>query len=284
MKNILLLALLLVTTLLPGCALASREIDGISLRGGLQAWVDAPLEGSVLTLPVDYSLVCHGSDPSGVQALEFNVNEQVFAVVSNPDPGETLFNASQSWQPVIAGLYTIRCRAQNSAGEWSTYASVQVSVVAEMGTLTPTLTFTPAETATSTATSTSTLTPTAAVLTFTSSVSTNVFEYQRDCIPSPGEVTITAKLSSTAGVKSLYLYFRLESSALSLVTAWSTGLLMTPGLGGYTSTISWGDIPQLPQISGSSAVFAYQFVVVDMSGSIVARSQVFKDITLNPCD
>jgi len=284
MKNIILLALLLITSLLPGCAPASNEIAGLSLRGGLQAWVDAPLDGSILTLPITYSLVCHGTDSSGVQALEFNVNEQVFAVVSNPDPGETLFNASQPWQPVDPGMYTIRCRVQNSVGEWSSYASAQVTVVAMTGTITPTLTFTPTETSTSTATSTSTPTPTAAVIIFTSQVSTHTFEYQHDCVPSPGEVTITAILSSTAGVKSVYLFFRLESSELGVTTEWNAGSPMTPGTGGYSSTVTWDDIPQLSQIQWSSAAFAYQFVVVDASNNILARSQVFRDVMLSPCD
>jgi hypothetical protein len=278
MKNPFIPTMLLLAALLASCAPETVLSPAYSLRGGLQAWVDAPLEGTLLILPISTTLVCHGSDPSGVQTLEFSLEDQVLATPTNPEPRMTLFHASQAWEPTDPGTYNIRCRAQNLNGEWSEYAIVQVSVVAMTGTITPTLTFTP------TSTSTATPTPTLAALTFTSQVSTHAFEYKRDCVPSPEEVTITAILSSTAGVKSVYLFFRLESSALGVTTEWNEGSPMTSGTGGYSTTISWDEIPQLSQIQWSSAVFAYQFVVVDMGDNVLARSQVFRDVMLSPCE
>jgi hypothetical protein len=269
-KNPFLPAMFVLAALLSGCAPEIPDSPAYSLRGGLQAWVDDPLDGTVLTLPVSTTLVCHGSDPAGVQALEFSLEDRVLATSTNPDPGKTLFHVSQTWEPTDPGTYLIRCRAQNLDGEWSEYASVQVSVGEMTGTITPTLTITP--------------TTTTAVLAFSSQVSTHAFEYKHDCVPSPGEVTITAILSSTTGVKSVYLFFRLESSELEVTTEWSFGSPMTPGTGGYSSTISWDDIPQLSQIQWSPAVLAYQFVVMDMGENVLARSHVFRDVTLSPCE
>lgn len=281
MKNSNLLTLILIAALLFACAPENTISPGYSLHGGLQAWVDAPLEGTILTLPVSYTLVCHGSDPFGVQALDFSIDEQVLETVPNPDPDSTLFNASTLWEPVEPGTYTVHCRAENSSGEWSEYAVSRVLVVAEIDAVSPVLTILP--TPTPTATSTPTLTPTTA-LTFTSQVSTYIFEYQHDCVPNPAQVTIIAMLSSTADVESVYLFFRLESGELGVTTEWNTGVVMSKGTSGYSTTIAWDVIPQLSQVKWSSAVFAYQFVVVDQNEVILARSQVFRDITLRPCE
>lgn len=286
MKNSFFLSMFLLAALLSACALENPYPPPVSPPGSLQTWVDAPLEGTTLTLPVAYTLVCHGSDPSGVQALEFRINEQVLAEVPNPDSSLTLFYASHPWEPVEPGTYTVRCRAENTSGEWSEFASARVMVVETLDEISPTPSLIPAltETPTVTLTPTSTITSTPAIITFTSQVSSNVFEYQHDCVPSPGQVTITARLSSTLGVKSVYLFFRLESGELGIITDWNTGVLMAKGTDGFSSTIAWDAIPQLSQILWSSAVFAYQFIVVDTSEAVIARSQVFRDITLKPCD
>lgn len=291
MKNTYLLTLILIASLLSACAPENTISPRYSLQGGLQAWVDAPLEGTILILPVSYNLVCHGSDPSGVQALEFSINEQVLATLPNPNSSATLFNAFHQWVPDVPGTYTVRCRTRNSSGEWGEYAMAQVLLVEAIDTITPTPSSTPTQTATPTITltpirtTTPTVTPssTGAAITFTSNVSTNIFQYQRDCVPNPGQVTITAKLSNTVGVKTVYLFFRLESSALGITTEWNSGVPMVKGTSGYSRTIAWDGIPQLSQIKWSSSVFTYQFVVVDQNEAIIARSQRFRDITLEPC-
>lgn len=287
MKNVPLITLILVAVLLPGC---TPDVPGsafIPLPGRLQAWVDAPLENTYLNIPVSYTLVCHGSDPSGVQALEFSINEDVLAEVPNTDPAATLFQAAQVWEPVEPGTYTVRCRARDSSAVWGDYAAVRVHILGENGAISVLPSHTPTTTATATVTPTVTATftpiPVGSPITFTADISTDTFQYQRDCIPDPGQVTITAQLSSTVGVGSVFLFFRLESSELGITTEWNPGEVMIPRAGGYISTISWDAIPQLAQIRGSSAVFAYQFVAVDQGQVVIARSQVFRDITLEPC-
>lgn len=278
----------ILAALLGACAAGTVSFEGSSIFGGLQAWVDAPLDGAVLEMPVQYSLVCHGADRSGVQALEISADGEVLGTETNPDRGATLFNASVLWEPHEPGMYTIMCRAQNGAGDWSGYADASVTVVQDAVSTTPTLT--PSRTPTVTATITPTITPTtstapaAADVTFTSRVSTNSFEYKRDCVPDPSEVAVTAILSGAPSAKYVFLFFRLESSALGVTTDWNEGLAMTPAGGdAYRSTVGWDDIPQLSQISGSSATFAYQFVAVGQDNRNLGRSQVFRDVTLHPC-
>lgn len=272
----------ILAALLGACAAGTVSLEGSSIFGGLQAWVDAPLDGAVLKMPVQYSLVCHGADGSGVQALEFSADGEVLGTETNPDGGATLFNASVLWEPHEPGMYTIMCRAQNGAGDWSGYADARVRVVQDAGTITPTST--PTITPTMTPTVTPTETPPAAGPAFTSRVSTTSFEYQRDCIPDPAEVTITAVLSGAPSAKYVFLFFRLESSALGVTTDWNEGLAMaSAGGGAFRSSVSWDDVPQLARIWGSSATFAYQFVAVGPSNENLGRSQVFRDVTLRPC-
>jgi len=60
--------------------------------------------------------------------------------------------------------------------------------------------------------------------------------------------------------------------------------MMSPGgEGDYSKTISWRDVPQLSEISGSSATFVYQFVVVDDNNNNIARSKRFYNVKLSPC-
>lgn len=277
----------LILFLLSGCAQAAAQPAALLPNTRLQAWVDKPLDRTTLTFPVDYELVCHGADPSGVKALQFSANETILAVQINPDVTNTLFHTTTGWQPGAPGEYTIACRAQNDSGQWSADAIARVKVEAATPTITPTIT--PTVTPTITPTVTPTITPTppdSSAITFTSRVSTARFQYQRDCVPSPAEVTITATLSNTIGVKYVFLFFRLESAALGATTAWNSGLMMTQLRdGSFTRTVSWRDtLAVLPAISGSSATFVYQFVAVDASNNTLARSQRFYDVMLSPCN
>jgi hypothetical protein len=280
MKYRLLHSMFLLAALLSACGPQAQPAPASARPDGPQAWLDAPLDGTSLTLPVAYTLVCHGSDPSGVQEIEFSLDELTLAVVPNPDPGATLFHAAQPWEPVEAGMLTVRCRSLGASGEWSGFAQAVVFVAAEPEVVSST----PSHTPTSTAAATLTPTSTVSTIAFTSQVSSAEFEYQHDCVPDPAQVTVTALLPDTNGVKSVYLFFRLESAEQGVTTEWNDGLPMTAIAGGYNSTVSWDAIPQLDQIEWSSAVFVYQFVAFDESGQVLARSQVYRNVTLRPCE
>lgn len=149
--------------------------------------------------------------------------------------------------------------------------------------ITETPAFTPTLTSTATITPTLTVTPTSA-LSFRSQVSTNAFQYQRDCIPNPGQVTITAIPSGTADFTYLFLFFRLESDPPGVITPWNDGMPMNPGSGGtFSKTVSWKDISDLALLNGGSAIFVYQFVALDQNYSITIKSSLFRDVTIAPC-
>jgi hypothetical protein len=268
------LSIILIVILLTGFSQLIPPKPGTSLHSGLHAWVDAPINRTVMNLPVSYDIICHGTDPGGVKALEFRINDKLLSSSMNPDSKQTLFTSTAAWSTNTAGKYVIHCRAQNNSSEWSGYAEAIVFVQEVIPTLIPTITPTVTP-----------LPPVSADITFSSIVSTNGFQYlQRGCTPNPAQVTITAKLSNTTRVKYVFIFFRLESSALGVTTAWNTGLLMTSsGDNKYKRTISWKDVPQLTQIYGSAANLVYQFVAVDDQKNNIARSQRFYNVKLSPC-
>jgi len=271
--------LLFLFMFIAGCVRASLQPAETGLNvlpGRLQAWVDAPLDGMVFILPVQYEIVCHGPDPGGVQSLEFSVSEQVLATQSNPDPSQTLFTAPVAWQPTEAGVYVIQCRTENSAGEWSAYASVSVTIVETDLPPMPTDTARP----------TDTVTPISVVMLFTPSVSTDRFEYKKDCVPDPGQVTINVTVSDPSPVSAVYLFYHLRNQSGSEETQWNNETMTPLGEGQYSLTIAWDDFPDLSIISGSklSSWFIYQFIAQDGEGDILARSSVYSDIAFVPCE
>ncbi len=261
-----------------------------------RAWIDDPLDGMRLPLQ-PYTLTLHSSDPVGISLMEVSVNGEVLASLPSPQPAKLLVYLTQNWEPAAPGRYVIGARARNTAGAWSAEDTVTVEIegtststptptlTLAIPTTTPTVTEIATETATLTTIPTITPTLTRAALRFSSQASTQVFNYQRDCVPDPGEVTITATLSNTARVHNVYLFFRLKSQTDDTVTGWENVVMAPQGNGKYRSTIVWSGILNLSTIStrGLSAWFQYQLVADEAGGSILGRSQVFSDIALVPC-
>ena len=287
----------LVYMFLAGCGpqAAAPNLPGPSSNGGLQVWVDAPLEGTTLTLPAVYTAVCHATDPQGVSRLEFIVNGSQQGTQENPSAAEKLFTGSFPWQPAATGIYTLGCRALNSQADWSGTATVQVTVLGE-GTVTPLPTFTPSATPspsftptmTPSPTATPTSTPTSVGLVFDHAFSSSEFfyPYVRGCIPIPGSENLSTRVSGSPAVSNAYLFIRLQDNATGQKSDWNDGLKMT-NLGGqsFELTVTAADLPMLDLISrsGHSAVFLYQFVVYDSTGALLGRSSVYSDIKLSPC-
>ena len=283
MRTLFVMFLILIIT--AGCDKPQTKVQDKAVDVP-HAWIDAPLDGSTIPLGEPYEIIFHIASLNGVTQGEVNINGEMLATLPNPLGNKSPATLRQMWTPERPGTYTLTMRAQNSAGEWSDYDTAIVIVMQNTITITPTFTPTPTLTPTITPTITPTLTPTpppAGEITFTSKVSTSEFQYQRDCVPNPDKVKITAKLSNTSGVKYVFIFFRLESKS-GVITAWNTGMMMSPGgEGDYSKTISWRDVPQLSEISGSSATFVYQFVAVDNNRNNMARSQRFYNVKLSPC-
>jgi len=276
----------LVSALVAGCAQAPAlpQSSGYPPAGGLRAWVDAPLDGTSLSLPVTYPVVCHGTDASGVSAVEFSADGSVIETTSNPSPSQTLFTAHFAWQPTVPGDYVLQCRALNPDGQWSTPAAAHVEVLAA---IMPTDTSTPMLTPSPTPTPTATPTPEPAGLAFAAQVSTSEFHYPRDCVPDPSAVTITVAVSGAPQPTGVLLFHRYRNQSTGDSGAWNEGRSMTPlGDGQFRVTVSWEAIPEIDSLrsSGDPAWFLYQFVATGSQGTIVGRSQTFSDVTLTACE
>ncbi len=154
-QTIVLLSLVLIAVFLSGCGASQAN------SGQTQSWIDAPLNNSTLPLaPV--KVISHSSDPASITQVELSVNGAVIRTDSNQDTSQTLVTMSQDWTPSAPGTYTLQVRAQNTAGHWSDYAVVNVTVEGQ-----PTDTQTPVVSPTRVVTLTPSLTPTPVSPTFT---------------------------------------------------------------------------------------------------------------------
>lgn len=271
----------LSNTLLSGNGLACRYTDDVQgappsvISGGSSLATDSSCRAAAVFIP-DAHLGPLGDygGPTHTYPL----------LASSPaiDSGETISALTQDQRSLprpFDGNGDGVAKFDIGAFELQEVLSPPLVTISETPTQAPT--FTP--TLTATITPTLTITP-ASVLTFRSQVSVNAFQYQRDCVPNPGQVTITAIPSSTAGFTYLFLFFRLESDPPGLITAWNDGMAMNPGSGGtFSKTVTWKDIPDLSLLNGGSAIFAYQFVALDQNYTIMVKSSVFRDVTIAPC-
>lgn len=93
-----------------------------------QAWIDAPLNGSVLP-PGTVELTSHAASPDGIAQVERSVNGAVVRTDPNPQPGQVFTLARQAWLPRASGNYTLSVRAQSTSGAWSSPASVTITIL-----------------------------------------------------------------------------------------------------------------------------------------------------------
>ncbi len=103
----------------------------------------------------------------------------------------------------------------------------------------------------------------------------------RSCIPK--EVTIQVKISPEKQVGSVGLFYRLEEKEGTNFTPWSIGYSMTPQGGGwYKLTISSEDFPDVSKLRGELWL-AVQFVANGKDGQAIARSAVYRQVTVGMC-
>ncbi len=272
-------------------------------QGSPFVWIDAPLDGSILPL-APYPVVAHANSSDGVARFAMSVNANPAVECTGDAPSESAdrfitaclmahvnsFGAQvpislrATWSPPAAGRYVIRVRAQNLQGVWGAYAEAAVSVGGETPTPSAThaVTETPAATAGPTATSTPTATPEALI--FFPGISTNEFHYVAQNVPecSPLQLILTVKISDPARVKGMLLFFHLQDKAGGGTTAWNSGVPMGAlADGGYSKVVASEDIDG--HTDYLSAWFVYQFVATDGIGGVVARSDVYRDVTLAMC-
>ncbi len=134
---------------------------------------------------------------------------------------------------------------------------------------------TPAETPTSTPT------PISALSFGQPSASLDHFYYGKGSC-SPTTLTLRISFSDPGRLANMLLFFHLEDKAGGGSTPWSDGVNMTAaGQGAYEHTLEASDIPGYA--SYSEAIFLYQFVALGPGGSVLLRSEVFRNVTLFKC-
>ncbi len=242
-----------------------------------QAWIDAPLDGSVLPL-APYEIVLHAFAPGAPAAVELTINGQSVLVPANA-LDNPLSVVRYGWKPPEAGRYTLSVRTRDVKGNWSN-PDTHVVIIGGL-TITPTLviTVTPTSviTVTPTPVITTTPTPVPAAGFSNKSLSTNTVA-RGHC--NPWQVTIQVDARHPAGIKVVVLFFRLENTQSGELSAWNDGLSMNISNGHYTRTLSGDQLGSLANFT--QARVHYQFVMQPKSGEYV-RSEVYSDLYLTPC-
>ena len=274
-KSLVAPAILIV--LLSGCNLPGAASDNTwpASQGKLQAWVDAPLNETRIPLNVPYTVVCHGADPAEVATVEFSVGGSVAQTLTAAEKNHMLLTAKFNWLPSVPGRTVLECRAQNASGTWSEPARAIVLVEDATPTITSTLTVT----STPTATMTFTPTPVPAEITFAPSKSIDLFYYGA-C--EPDRVDISVQLSHTTSVKHVELYLNLLDVNGSGSSGWDSYAVMLDGGNGLFRTTAKSRGLQGADRFASMTVL-YQFIVIGIDGSVIARSTTFSDLALNAC-
>jgi hypothetical protein len=282
MKLLFLARFLVIAALLAACNLPMQ------FSVGPQAWIDSPLDASVLPLaPV--VVISHSSDLGGIVNVELSVDNAVLLTSPNPNASQTLVTLQQPWNPAAPGTYHLRVRAQNSAGLWSGYAVALVVIKGNPPgpSLVASPTPTPAVAPTPTSTPGSTSTLTSEVLFGTPDLSSDHFYYHKNgCGPTQVTFTIQALNGNVADV---LLFYHLRDQTTGEATDWNQGIGMQPGGNGSFSRTVMGDgIPGTKVPLGVSGrpqdyTLLYQFVAVDGGGASLGRSPVFSNLVLSYC-
>jgi hypothetical protein len=96
---------------------------------GNNAWIDAPLHGSVLPL-APYNVISHAASPNGIASFELSVNGQVYRLDDLPadQNGMTLAFIYQEWIPPAPGTYVLSVRAVDMNGEFGNADQVEIQI------------------------------------------------------------------------------------------------------------------------------------------------------------
>lgn len=277
--------LVIVAVLLSGCNFptVSEAYPQPAPQGKLRAWVDAPLNGTLLPLNVPYPIVCHGADPGGIAAVELSLNGSAAETFSASEQDSMLLTASYNWVPATPGRTILECRAQNASGAWSEPA--QSVVMVEEGTPTPSPTPTP----TGTPTPTATLTPTP--IQQLGFAGPPVFRPSQINLPydcPSSSLTAEIKVTSTQGIKVVVLFFRATDKGFAEHSEWASIAMNPVGAETYRATFDpvkvGGFMPWLSSHWSTSweGWLATQFVIQDTHGGYT-RTEVDSLVKIGGC-
>jgi len=250
----------------------------------------APLSGATVPLgPVQVLLL--SEDPLGTAQAEVLVNGESAATIQSPDSSRAAVVLEYSWQPAASGKYILQAHAQNTAGTWGAFVSLELTV-AEGGTVEPMESSTPTEGPTeiaATPTKTETpLMPTPLPPTATNSGITlqGTLSYlQMYPADAPCGTTInmaTATVSPADSVYSVLLFFRIGNKDGTEWNSWTKGLALAPnGPGKFYILFTTRHIANpVPWIR---AQVNYQFVGIDKQGKRLLSTNVYTNLSIINC-
>jgi hypothetical protein len=227
--------------------------------GSPLAWIDAPLDGSTFPVtPLD--VISHAADPSGITQFELRVNGALVSSDASPDTKSALATISQSWSPAAPGDYTLQVRAENPAGVWSDFATVNVHIGFPAGP--PTLTVPPPPTATATPTPN----PLSTLITFTPIRNVN-------CRYGPGQVY--AVLNSVLAGNPLPVEGRNEDKNWVYVRLQGNGCwigLANGNLDGDINQVPFHPYPPPPTATPTPVLGCYQYDANQQLGCVAPCS------------
>lgn len=129
MKRKIWVIILFISILISAC---DKPVRATVPPGPSQTWIDAPLDGSTLSL-APYTVVFHGASFVGMTEFEIRINGALVATVppiSQESGGAvygTLFLGEYNWVPQAPGTYLITVRAKGN-GVYSPPDQVQVTI------------------------------------------------------------------------------------------------------------------------------------------------------------
>jgi hypothetical protein len=251
-------------------------------------------------------------DLRGTSQVEVLVNGVSVATVPSPDTAASSVIIGYTWQPSAPGNYVLQAHAQNTAGTWGDFASLELAVAPEQGPGdTPTIeVVVPTENSQPTATATGVIatpsgptetssgpdvpsTPTRSGISLDWSFTyLQMYRYKSNCEPQHNSVFVEVKGLSKNEIGGVMVFFRpMETSTGTLWNWWTTGFWLelfpsglygrgfsTPHMVKRLSTQPETYWPYIP------ATVLYQFAISDKGGTLIYRSEVYRNLQVKGCD
>jgi hypothetical protein len=243
-------------------------------------------------------------DLRGTAQVEVLVNGVSAATVPSPNTTQTSVIVEYIWNPAAPGQYVLQAHAQNNAGTWGDFASLELTVAeAEPAADTPSEGEAPTEERLPTATATEVIatqpgptetpivpnvpaTPTRSGISVAIQFSElRMYKYGSACEPQQNGVFVDVQGLDKNAIGGVMLFFQPVDKNTGQAWTWSTGLwleLFDSGLYGRGfSTVHMVNKGQaFPYIP---AIVNYQIAISDKGGTIIYRSDVYSNLEVASC-
>ena len=305
------LPIILIALLFSACAPQSAQKTGTTTvaDSGPKVAFSSPEPGATVPFgPVQVMIL--SEDLRGTSQAEVLVNGVSVATIPSPDTAASSVIIGYTWQPSAPGNYVLQVHAQNTAGTWGDFASLELAVAPELSPAeTPTIEVLPTEEPQPTAEPTDVIatldsaaetpdgpdlpeTPTRSGISLDWSFSSlSMYRYGSTCEPQKNGVFVEVLGLSPNEIGGVMIFFRpMEQETGTLWNWWTTGLWLekfpsglygrgfsTPHMVKRLSTQPETYWPYLP------ATVLYQFAISDKGGAIIYRSEVYQNLQVKPC-